>query len=196
MIIPNSMISHIGKIWDGEYNIPLNIPDCKVLDIGANIGGFAVWVCSITDYQVTCYEPIKSNFELLEKNTKGLDVYLHNFAVTDIDGATVNMFLGKNNCGEASLYKGDEQSDSTETAQTIDAARLPNADIVKIDTEGAEVMILKRMTFRPIMYLIEYHSESNRSEIHEHLKDWYDLIQIKTYRPHYGVVSYLRKDYV
>lgn len=189
MIIPNDMITHIAKIWEGEYDIPLDIPDCTVLDIGANVGGFAVWVCENSDYMVHCYEPIQSNFELLQKNTEGMKVSLHNVAVTEVHGIET-MYLGKHNCGEASLYQGEEQSDKTVHVHTFNAEDLPNADIVKIDTEGAEVMILKRIKFKPLIYVIEYHSEQNRMCIHNYLKDNYNLVKANSYRPNYGVLSY------
>lgn len=190
MIIPNDMITHVSKIWEGEYDIPLDIPDCTVLDIGANVGGFAVWVCENSNYMVHCYEPVPNNFELLKKNTKGMKVSLHNVAVTEKHG-TEKMYLGKHNCGESSLYHGEEQSDETVDVNTFDAKELPEADIVKIDTEGAEVMILKHIKFKPLIYVIEYHSEDNRYEIHKHLKEHYTLVKANSYRPNYGVLSYI-----
>ena len=190
MIIPNDMITHVAKIWEGEYDIPLDIPDCTVLDIGANVGGFAVWVCDNSNYKVYCYEPIPSNFDLLKKNTKGMNVSLNNVAVTKVHGID-RMYLGKHNCGEASLYQGEEQSDSFVDVQTFNAQDLPEATIVKIDTEGAEVMILENIIFKPLIYVIEYHSEENRIWIHNYLKEDYNLIKANSYRPNYGVLSYI-----
>ena len=43
MIIPDDMITHIAKIFNGEYNVGYNNPNPTILDIGANIGGFARW---------------------------------------------------------------------------------------------------------------------------------------------------------
>lgn len=186
------MITHIGKIWDGEYNIPMDIPHGVVLDIGANIGGFAAWVATHSNYKIYCYEPIPSNFTLLEKNTEDMNVSLHNVAVTESYEST-DMYLGKHNCGEASLFKGEEQSDNIVTVNTMDAKDLPVADIVKIDTEGSEVMILKRINFSPLIYVIEYHSEQNRMCIHNYLKEKYDLVIANSYRPNYGVICYIYK---
>ena len=43
MIIPNDMISHVGKIFQGEYAIERMGKNPYIIDIGANVGGFAVW---------------------------------------------------------------------------------------------------------------------------------------------------------
>lgn len=193
MIIPNDMITHVAKIWEGEYDIPMDIPSGVVLDIGANVGGFAVWVAEHSDYMIHCYEPMPSNYELLEQNTQGYNVKLNNVAITNVHGVDT-MYFGKHNCGEASLFKGEEQSDESIHVNTFDAKSLPNADIVKIDTEGAEVMILKNIVFQPLIYVIEYHSEQNRICIHNYLKEHYTLVKANSYRPNYGVLSYVKKE--
>lgn len=194
MIIPNDMITHVAKIWEGEYDIPMDIPHGTVLDIGANIGGFAVWVAENSNYKIDCYEPVVNNYELLQNNCSNYNnIELHNVAVTD-RYEEAKMYLGKHNCGEASLFKGEEQSDIMVEVQTIDAKDLPLADIVKIDTEGSEVTIVKRMDYKPLIYVIEYHSEQNRMCIHNYLKEHYTLVKANSYRPNYGVLSYVKKE--
>jgi hypothetical protein len=66
---------------------------------------------------------------------------------------------------------------------------LPKADIVKIDTEGAEIEILENMVIKPDIYLIEYHSAYSRRRIDNILYD-YTLVEADIKHPHYGIVKY------
>ncbi len=67
MIIPNDMISHVGKIFQGEYAIERMGKNPYIIDIGANVGGFAVWAHEYFDKPIIdCYEPIKANYDLLK----------------------------------------------------------------------------------------------------------------------------------
>ena len=53
------MISHVGKIFQGEYAIGA-MPNPYIIDIGANVGGFAVWAHEYFDKpKIDCYDPIK-----------------------------------------------------------------------------------------------------------------------------------------
>ena len=40
---PPNMVPHIRKLFEGEYDVPYNKERPVILDIGANIGGFAAW---------------------------------------------------------------------------------------------------------------------------------------------------------
>jgi len=108
MIIPNNMISHIGKIFQGEYAIG-KISNPSIIDIGANVGGFAVWAHEYFDNaKIDCYEPIKENYNLLRQNIEGTDIAVRNIAIGKDDGERM-MYYGTHDCGEASLYQGEEQ---------------------------------------------------------------------------------------
>ena len=123
---------------------------------------------------VHCYEPLPDNFALLKRNLgqfEGRSVSLHNFAVGD--PSLTRLYLGRNNCGEASFYDIGEQTTNTVEVETKAPDVLPKAHIVKIDTEGSEVDILARMAsldFDAIM--LEYHSEANRRKIDALLQDY------------------------
>lgn len=195
MKITDDMHVHIMKVMEGEYNVPYNIIDPVVLDIGANIGAFTRWAAARwKGAQVHSYEPMPSTYELLLDNTEDLpNVTTYNVAV----GAEITnqkpLFKGLHNIGEASLYKGSEQSEESVDVEMISAADLPQAHIVKIDTEGSEIDILENMTFQPHVFMLEYHSETKRRRVEELLVN-YTLIKANVSAPNRGVVVYLHNN--
>lgn len=198
MIIPDDMISHIGKIFSGEYliNYVNEDPSFTILDIGANIGGFARWASYVwPNAQIDCYEPVSFNYNLLVKNMQDKpNVKCHNVAV-GAEEAEKFIFYGKNNVGECSFYLGDEQVNNGENVKIISATILPVAKIVKIDTEGSEVEIIKNIQFKPDVYLIEYHSSKNKDFIESYLTD-YVLIEHTITGADYGILKYGLKELI
>ena len=192
MIIPNNMISHVGKIFQGEYAIG-QMTNPYIIDIGANVGGFAVWAHEyFPNAKIDCYEPIKANYELLRQNTEGTDIAIRNIAIGKEDGER-KMYYGANNCGEASLYQGHEQSNEGELVKMMSSMHLPRCDIMKIDTEGAEIEILENLVNFPSVFLIEFHSAYNRRRIDELLID-YTLIECSMRGWNYGILKYVRTE--
>lgn len=194
MIIPNNMIAHVGKIFSGEYAIG-KIDNPHIIDIGANVGGFAVWAHEyFTNPKIDCYEPIKANYELLRQNIEGTDIACRNIAIGKDDGERM-MYYGLHNCGEASMFKGEEQRAEGEMVKIMSAKHLPRCDIMKIDTEGAEIEILENIVNFPSVFLIEYHSAYNRRRIDQLLED-YTLIECTMRGYNYGILKYIRSEYV
>jgi len=192
VIIPNNMISHVGKIFQGEYAIG-SMKQPYIIDIGANVGGFAVWAHEYFDKpKIDCYEPIKENFNLLRQNTAGTDIAIRNFAIGKEDGER-QMYYGLNNCGEASMFEGIEQAKEGEIVKVMSAKHIPACDIIKIDTEGAEIEILENLVNFPVVFLIEFHSAYNRRRIDELLLD-YTLIECTMRGYNYGILKYIRSE--
>lgn len=136
---------HCGDVLRGSYDIPLEFKTPPViLDLGANVGAFAVWASKRWQgAEIHCYEPHPGTFKLLWKtierekleNCIPYDQGVHEVA------KRCKIFSGPNNIGEASvLQKWD--TDSFEI-DLIAAKDLPDADILKMDTEGCEALILK-----------------------------------------------------
>jgi FkbM family methyltransferase len=117
---PATMRRHVQKFLGGEYDIPYRHNAPVILDIGANIGSFAAWALKRwPGCHVHCYEPLPDNFALLKRNLgqfKGRSVSLHNFAVGD--PSLTRLYLGRNNCGEASFYDIGEQTTATIEVET------------------------------------------------------------------------------
>ena len=192
MKIPSPMYRAVTSIFNGEYDVDYKNPKPVILDIGANIGGFTVWANSRwPNATLHCYEPVKNIFEWLKSNTADMpNVIAQNVAVGEISEER-QLYYGMSvmsGCG--SLINGREQLDIGELVWVIPANSLPEADIVKIDTEGWEVEILSGITFKPDVYLIEYHSNADREEIARILSD-YILVERNEYQSYQGVAKYI-----
>ena len=193
------MYRAVNSIFNGEYDVDYGNPKPVILDIGANIGGFTVWANNRwPNSTLHCYEPVKNIFEWLKFNTENMpNVTIQNVAVGERDEER-QLYYGMSvlsGCG--SLINGREQLDIGELVRVIPANSLPEADIVKIDTEGWEVQILSGITFKPDVYLIEYHSSADREEIARILSD-YILVEQNDYRQNdygsqLGVVKYKKE---
>ena len=190
MQVPDNMVKHIEKIFKGEYDIPYKNPNPVILDIGGNIGAFSLWAnMRWANSKIYSYEPIKSNFNLLKENTKDMNnIVISNVAIGS-KTETRRMYYGAHNIGECSFINGAEQVEKGEEVSVMSASLLPAANIVKIDTEGAEIEILENMDIKPDVYLIEFHSAYNRRRIDNILHD-YTLMSADISLPNYGIVKY------
>jgi FkbM family methyltransferase len=184
------MVKHIEKIFEGEYDIPYENPNPVILDIGGNVGGFCLWANKRwANSKIYSYEPIKNNFNLLKENTKDINnIVISNVAIGSKE-ENKKMYYGAHNVGECSFQHGLEQIEDGEYVSVMPANLLPKADIVKIDTEGAEIEILENMVIKPDVYLIEFHSAYNRRRIDNILYD-YTLVSANIPLPNYGIVKY------
>lgn len=112
-----------------------------ILDLGSNIGASVVWFAEhFKGCHIVALEPDRENFQLLEKNTYGLDVDLYPAAIGADDGLVTLIDPGNGEWGYQT-----QVSDSGE-CQMISLTRLLNQKksegyspfIVKIDIEGGE----------------------------------------------------------
>jgi len=192
---PSAMVVHVQNVLRGEYEVSYQHRNPVILDIGANVGSFAAWAIERWPGSfVYCYEPLPANFELLRRNLghlEGVSVVLNDFAIGD--PANSRLFLGKNNDGEASFFDLGEQTSEFVNVLTKSPEVLPQANILKIDTEGSEIDILSRMPGIDVeIVLLEYHSEGNRRKIDLLLPD-YLLVAGHVRCPHRGVLKYAHR---
>ncbi len=169
---------HVEHVLQGIEHPILQLEGYEVrtvVDIGANIGTFVHFIkVHFPSAQCFCFEPSSGAFKYLIENTKAftnvellqLGLYEEDGEMTLYDGATQGL--------QSSLFK------SQETGQDGSQISLRNAEavleelgvdsiaILKIDTEGSEVPILRSLEgmFETVDQLyVEYHSESDRREI-------------------------------
>ncbi len=133
------------------------------------------------------------NFALLKRNLAGLvgRVELNECAIGDPSHTLLH--LGRNNCGEASFFDIGEQRPEAVSVTTKPPSVLPQAHILKMDVEGAEIEImsgLARIEFDAV--LLEYHSEANRRRVDQLLHE-YVLVGGEIRCLDRGVVKYLHR---
>jgi FkbM family methyltransferase len=148
-----------AKTWDrgiitrihlaDEYNInELFLPsDSVVIDIGAHIGIFSVYI-SKKACRVFAYEPIPENYYLLKQNIKlnNLEkkVNIFNLAVSDRK-EKLKIYLSEFNTAGHSEYKNNNsyvEVEAISLKDILDFNNFYNCDLLKIDVEGAEYKIL------------------------------------------------------
>lgn len=142
-----------------------------VLDIGASTGSYCLLACFMEMAKVHAFEPMPLACDILRSNVllNGLEdvVTVHEVALTDCDGQgelkvpTSRKYAGFSSLGRPirTQLKASWQSVHVET-KCLDSLCLGQVDIVKIDTEGCELMVLRggEKTIRDWMppILLEY----------------------------------------
>jgi FkbM family methyltransferase len=171
--------------WGGHHSLPtvqflrsFLQPDMTFADIGANIGEITLVAAKrLTSGKVLAFEPMPAVFALLSHNVAINNfgcVTLHNVGLYDRD-ASLPLYVkrdnphGTTNHGVTSLFSTgtDRQERSVPLLrfdEIAEASGLERLDIIKIDVEGAEMMVLRGAEvsirrFRPVM-IVEI-SEAN-----------------------------------
>lgn len=138
----------------GEYETELvkNLvkPGMVVVDVGANIGYFTVIFAKLAGNagKVYAFEPDPYNYDLLSRNIKLnnlSNVVLIPRALSDRAGK-IKLFLDKTNLGNMSFASQNISDDGgeieVETITLDDYLGGQNADLIKIDVQGAEGLVL------------------------------------------------------
>jgi FkbM family methyltransferase len=131
--------SEVNDILLGCYDVPgLKEPPKSVLDVGANIGLFSYWAKKKwPESRITAYEPEEQNFQWLTHNVHNLSgVNLVRSALSD-HNKELHLKRGHN-----SLTHSVEGDGKIFSVPCQDAKKLPQYDLVKVDTEGCETKIL------------------------------------------------------
>lgn len=143
----------------------------KFFNVGGNIGWYSALVLNANEHaQIEAFEPINSNFELLERNTAPnvARAHLHKFALSNEPGETT-FYIDNGNLGGCSMVERPEGYLVKETVKLhtfdeiyADADASSLCDLMVMDIEGAEHKFfdgahnLFERGFRPIM-MLEYY---------------------------------------
>lgn len=159
------------NVLQGEYDVraEFEFPP-TVVDIGANIGTFSIWsIKRFSPEEIYCYEPVKSTFKVLEENIRNipklpirLDISIINKAVQPPSN---KMYLGVQDGGSSFYEIPQSTTNECEIVDTIEAKYIPECDILKVDTEGCEIDIIReylKTHTPPSIIMFEYHRDEDR----------------------------------
>jgi len=187
--IDNLIIKEILK--ENVYRInESNVKDKIVLDIGANIGIFSVWVSQWAK-KVFSFEPEKENYRYLLKNIKlnyCQNIIPVNKAVLDRNGVAVLKGEYGGAFIEGIFNKNTEKEQAVETI-TLDKIfneyQIENC-ILKIDCEGSEYKIIEKANqLDKVEYLtMEYHktNQKNFGNMMAKLSEFFNLHLFGSYK--------------
>lgn len=193
------------EVLSGKSYPPLPISGQirTIVDIGANIGAATVYFAmQFPGARILAFEPSPDTFSLLSANTADMpQVRCFNVGLFDRDQQTI-LYQGRDDAGEDSIGRSREQSDRTVPIQlrsaraAIQEAGIECIDVVKLDTEGCEVPILRSLA--PLMpqvgvIYLEFHSERDRVEIDRLLLPTHALFRGKIAKPYRGELCYVAR---
>ncbi|MDB6118412.1 MAG: methyltransferase FkbM family [Verrucomicrobiaceae bacterium] len=147
-----------------------------ILDIGANIGLGSFFMKTLyPEARIIGFVPSEAEGVVLSRNyASWKDCELLPVAVGDQDGVDLRFAVHPDKTGGQHLAAGEEEAGWNYVSvpmrridALVDEGRVPLPDLVKIDVEGAEVLVLKgfgRHISEPSCYVMETHSESLHAE--------------------------------
>lgn len=187
-------------------NVPFVSGVRTILDVGANVGAASVYLAmSYPDADVYAFEPGSDALALLRDNVEPLrNVRVFPFGLHS-SAKTLSLFHGKNDSVESSVCPSTRTASDVEQICLVDAARflseqgIESVDILKIDTEGCEVPILRSLSrhLREVKVLyVEYHSDRDRRMIDEMLAETHVLWRGQVKFAYRGEFCYLKRELV
>ena len=146
-------------------------PDMVLADVGANQGEFTLFAAKrLTAGQVISFEPVQSLFRQLQENVslnQFKNVSVFNVGLSNQKGR-IPVYMASDEAGEneglASIFQSADRNRLVEEIELemldtlTERLRLSRLDFIKIDVEGAELMVLQgaRRTiekFQPVVML-------------------------------------------
>jgi len=171
---------------DDDYNISQIKAGMVIVDAGAHIGTFALLVSKMVGEQgkVIAVEPQQDSFLQLTKNleiNKIKNVIPINIGLSDFNG-NKDFFIDKESACSSFILNSNRQiiSKPNIKVKTLDSIlqemNINKVDFLKIDTEGAELEILKGAKQTIIknseikMVIASYHYPKEKEEVFQYLK--------------------------
>lgn len=216
---PEPMRSAVEYVLAGEYESHHDGSGLDILDIGANVGSFAIWAeMRWPGSKIRCYEPNPGTFAFLKRNTAGhAAITCHNAALYPGAKPREPFFSRYDGDGEAGLasYATDTFREGAVKpafeVDVVDPARVAGADIVKIDIEGGEADVLEHLDLSTTsLVLLEFQNRRSRERMQKTLAGvgfeavldeecpWDPILDYRDYRADlkgdiYGRMFYVRK---
>lgn len=175
-----------------------------IVDIGAHAGAATVYFkAHYPKARVFAFEPCRESYEQLCANTRELDFVQTRRAALGAEDGRARLFSGRYSSMQHSLVPNAENTGEFEwvpvlaARATLEALDTPTCSILKIDTEGCELEILKSvgdlLQSVDVIYL-EYHSEADRLVIDRLLAPRFVLYTARADDAHRGANAYVRCD--
>lgn len=166
MTVPIDCFAGIGEVWKGDYGCSKIQVSGKpsVVDIGANIGAFAMWAMYyLKASSIICYEPNPSVFPYLAKNLgavgetfKDVHVEAHQMAVGD---PKENVLIQNTRSRmQSSQYEISGGLTAKYEVRVLEPKDIPPCNVLKMDCEGAEAYICENLQFIPDYLVCETHN--------------------------------------
>jgi len=121
-----------------------------IVDVGANVGFFSMMLREIyPEAQIYAVEPVPQIFANLKANLTSDQDSVYNLAISDINGAVKMSFKERESAISHVINSGEEDDSETVKVKsmTLDnwchKEKIEIVDLLKIDTEGYEVHVLK-----------------------------------------------------
>jgi len=181
-----------------------------IVDIGANVGAASTWFAlNHPTSTIHAVEPSSRCWSLLDHNLSALadletPITTHRVALSDFSGPAP-LFPGTDDDATGSLRTSTQTSDDGQmvevrhTGEWLDDVGLARIDLLKVDTEGSEVDILKAIPQETIVAVevihIEFHRRGDRNVIDELLASSHLLFHANIFEVDLGELTYLRRDH-
>lgn len=145
-------------------------PGERWLDLGGNIGAFAIWAARI-GAQVTTVEACKANVDMIDHNLRLNGLFaevIHGFA-SNTGSGTTRVIYNSATPGRSGKWASETKHTAVEEVPNVDIPKLVASgkfDGVKIDIEGGEFAILDhpKMRWKGVSKVaLEYHYRFDKS---------------------------------
>jgi len=164
-----------------------------IFDIGAHVGGYSKIITEINpNTKIYAFEPHPKAFEVLKNNLKNNKITFVNMAISDFDGkASLYDYNISTASSHANLHQGAiekiYQSQSVVSAEvnvtTLDeyiySHKIDNIDLLKIDTEGSEIDVLRgasKSMEKDMIDVIQFEFTQMNSTTGILFKDFFNLL--------------------
>lgn len=183
--VPAAMRGAVEDVLSGEYECGLFGEGLEIVDIGANVGSFAIWASARwPGSNVTAYEPHPGTFAMLERNVASYEnVRTVNKAVYPTTTSHVSFHARFDGDGEGGVAECMEHTflrvaeERCFEVPVIHPAQISAGDVLKIDVEGSEADILHHLDLSSTsVILIEFQNDKNRAAIRTLLQSDFDVI--------------------